>query len=151
MKGFYHIWAWRPSWSCDLDFLYTHWFPLPIDASYKIWLWLAKRFQRRRSLKLWTDGRTDDGRTPDHGHPISSPCEPNGSGELKSPKNGCSNCNQRTNGPENAHLKPYLGVLSHHEMTLTLNTQHIFIDFISCLHLPSFRSPVAIVSKPSDF
>ena len=39
-------------------------------------------------LKLWTDGRTTDGRrtdgrTPDHGHPISSPCEPNGSGELK--------------------------------------------------------------------
>ena len=31
-----------------------------------------------------TDGRrTDAGRTPDHGHPISSPCEPNGSGELK--------------------------------------------------------------------
>ena len=18
-EGFYHIWAWRPSWSCDLD------------------------------------------------------------------------------------------------------------------------------------
>ena len=39
-------------------------------------------------MKLWadgrtTDGRTTDGRTPDHGHPISSPCEPNGSGELK--------------------------------------------------------------------
>ena len=89
LKGFYHIWAWRPSWPCDLDFLYTHWFPLPIDASYKIWLWLAKQFQRRRTLQLWTDGwttdglRTDDGRTPDHGHPISSPCEPNGSGELK--------------------------------------------------------------------
>ena len=73
-----YIMPWQPSWSCDLDFLYTHWFPLPIDASYKIWLWLAKRFQRRRSLKLWTD----NGRTPDHGHPISSPCEPNGSGEL---------------------------------------------------------------------
>ena len=29
------------------------------------------------------DGRTDNGRTPDHGHPISSPCEPYGSGELK--------------------------------------------------------------------
>ena len=30
------------------------------------------------------DGRTtNDGRTPDHGHPISSPCEPNGSDELK--------------------------------------------------------------------
>ena len=23
MKGFYHVWAWRPSWSCDLDFLYS--------------------------------------------------------------------------------------------------------------------------------
>ena len=41
------------------------------------------------------DGRTNDGRTPDHGHPISSPCEPNGSGEL----------NKRTNGPVNAHLR----------------------------------------------
>ena len=30
--------------------------------------------------------------------------------------------NQRTIGPENAHLKPDPGVLSHHEMTLTLNT-----------------------------
>ena len=24
-KGFYHIWAWRPSWSCDLDhYFYTN-------------------------------------------------------------------------------------------------------------------------------
>ena len=23
-KGFYHIWAWRPSWSCDLDHLLAH-------------------------------------------------------------------------------------------------------------------------------
>ena len=29
-----------------------------------------------------TDGRTDVGRTADHGYTISSPCEPNGSGEL---------------------------------------------------------------------
>ena len=36
---------------------------VPIDASYKIWLWLAKRFQRRRSLKMVDDdGRTTDGR-----------------------------------------------------------------------------------------
>ena len=34
----------------------------------------------------------------------------------------CSEANQRTIGPENAHLKPDPGVLSHHEMTLTLNT-----------------------------
>ena len=30
------------------------------------------------------DGRTDDGRTPGHGHPISSPCEPNGSLKMHS-------------------------------------------------------------------
>ena len=29
---------------------------------------------------------------------------------------------QRTIGPENAHLKPDPAVLCHHEMTLTLNT-----------------------------
>ena len=30
------------------------------------------------------DGRrTDDGRTTEHGYTISSPCEPDGSGELK--------------------------------------------------------------------
>ena len=39
------------------------------------------------------DGQTMDGRRLD-GYTISSPCEPNGSGEL----------NQRTNGPVNAHL-----------------------------------------------
>ena len=30
------------------------------------------------------DGRTD-GRTTEHGYTISSPCEPDGSGELKTP------------------------------------------------------------------
>ena len=29
------------------------------------------------------DNDDDDGRTPDHGYTISSPCEPKGSGELK--------------------------------------------------------------------
>ena len=34
------------------------------------------------------DGRrTDDGRTTEHGYTISSPCEPDGSGELKTFKN----------------------------------------------------------------
>ena len=30
-----------------------------------------------------TDGRRTDGRTTEHGYTISSPCEPDGSGELK--------------------------------------------------------------------
>ena len=36
-------------------------------------------------FEIVDDGGTtdDDGRTPEHGYIISSPCEPNGSGELK--------------------------------------------------------------------
>ena len=25
LKDIYHIWAWRSSWSCDLNILYTFW------------------------------------------------------------------------------------------------------------------------------
>ena len=35
-SGFYHIWAWRPSWSCDLDFAIKLSFPLPMTAAHKI-------------------------------------------------------------------------------------------------------------------
>ena len=37
-KGFYHIWAWRPSWSCDPDAAIKILFPLPKEAPHKIWL-----------------------------------------------------------------------------------------------------------------
>ena len=33
-----YIWAWRPSWSCDLDHLYKLSFPLPKEAPHKILL-----------------------------------------------------------------------------------------------------------------
>ena len=46
-----YIWAWRPSWSCDLDFGIKLSLPLPRDAPHKISVSLAMRFQRRRSLK----------------------------------------------------------------------------------------------------
>ena len=36
-KDFYHIWAWRPYWSCDLDHLYQLYFTLPI-VYYKLTL-----------------------------------------------------------------------------------------------------------------
>ena len=36
--GFYHIWVWRTSWSCDLDHFYKLSFPLPKEAPHKIWL-----------------------------------------------------------------------------------------------------------------
>ena len=37
-EGFYHIWAWWPSWSCDPDAANKILFPLPKEAPHKIWL-----------------------------------------------------------------------------------------------------------------
>ena len=36
-EDFYHIWAWWPSWSCDLDHLYKLTYSLPKEAPHKIW------------------------------------------------------------------------------------------------------------------
>ena len=38
LKGFYLIWAWRPSWSCDPHAVNKLLFPLPKEAPDKIWL-----------------------------------------------------------------------------------------------------------------
>ena len=35
-KGFYHIWAWQPSWSMDRDHFSNLSFPQPKEAPYKI-------------------------------------------------------------------------------------------------------------------
>ena len=37
-KGFYHICAWRPLWSCDLDHLNELSFPHPTQNTNEIWL-----------------------------------------------------------------------------------------------------------------
>ena len=31
LKGFYHLWAWEPSWSCDPDAANKHSFPQPME------------------------------------------------------------------------------------------------------------------------
>ena len=36
LKGFYHIWAWRPSWSCDQEHLNKLLFPRPKESPYEI-------------------------------------------------------------------------------------------------------------------
>ena len=36
LKGFYHIWAWRPSWSCDQDHLNKLLLPNPKESPYNI-------------------------------------------------------------------------------------------------------------------
>ena len=53
-KGFYHIWAWRPSWSTNRDHFSNLLFPLLKEATYEIWAKLAQRLQRRSCLKFWT-------------------------------------------------------------------------------------------------
>ena len=50
--GFYHIWAWRPSWSGDLDHLIKLSLSHPMEAPHKIWLQLAKQFLRKINLKM---------------------------------------------------------------------------------------------------
>ena len=39
LNFFYHIWAWWPSWSCDLDHSYKYMFPRsrPKEATNEIW------------------------------------------------------------------------------------------------------------------
>ena len=36
LKGFYHIWAWRPSWSCDQNIANKISMPLPKEATHKL-------------------------------------------------------------------------------------------------------------------
>ena len=54
-KGFNHIWAWRPSWSCDLGNFYKLWFPLPKEAFIGLAVSEEKTFEhvngRRRTTK----------------------------------------------------------------------------------------------------
>ena len=37
LKGLYHIWAWQPSWSCDLYHVKKINFIVPKTCAYKIW------------------------------------------------------------------------------------------------------------------
>ena len=76
-KGFYHVWAWWPSWSCGLDHLYNLSFPLPKEAAQKIGFDWPSGF---RGEEIVNGRRTYDGRTPD---PWVSYKLTIGSGELQ--------------------------------------------------------------------
>ena len=79
-KGFYHIWAWQPSWSCDQDCLNKLSFPHPMETLYEIWLQSAQRFLRRCLKMLTTYTHTH---THTYGRQRPTYTEPNGSGGLK--------------------------------------------------------------------
>ena len=52
LKGFYHIWACRPSWSCDQTILYKSWLTCCKESSYKIWVQLAYWFLRKLCFNI---------------------------------------------------------------------------------------------------
>ena len=80
------------------------------------------------------------------------------SDENQDNKSGKTN-NQRTNGPVNAHLISWPtkaqiiqnleNIWKRNDLDCDLQYSHTFINSISCLHLPTFRSLAAIVSEKS--
>ena len=60
-KGFHHIWAWRPSWSCDPDAANKLSFPLPMEAPHKI-LALIGQAVLEKMFEIVNDRRRTKGR-----------------------------------------------------------------------------------------
>ena len=60
LKGFYHIWAWRPSSSCDPDAANKISFPLPKEAPHKIWVLIGPAVSEMFEIVYDDDGRTTD-------------------------------------------------------------------------------------------
>ena len=55
----FHIWAWRPSWSCDHDHSNKLLFPRPKDLS------LIGKVVSEEMVRMLTDGRVTVGRRSD--------------------------------------------------------------------------------------
>ena len=73
LKIFYHMWAWRLSWSTDRHHFSNLLFPRPKEAPYEIWAKQAERIRMRSRLKsvngrtvAQTDRRVDDRQKSDH-------------------------------------------------------------------------------------
>ena len=49
-QGFYHIWAWRPCWSCDPSHLYKFSFLFSLNPSYEFLFQIAQLFLRTRNV-----------------------------------------------------------------------------------------------------
>ena len=68
LKGFYHIWAWRPSRSCDPDAAIKLSFPLPKETPHKILFLIGQEISEKKMFEIVD---VDDGRrTPDHWYTI---------------------------------------------------------------------------------
>ena len=67
LSGFYPIWAWRPSLSCDQDIANKIQMPLPKEAPYKISI--GQAVSEKNIFEIVDDGRTDRRRTNDGSWP----------------------------------------------------------------------------------
>ena len=88
MKGFYHIWAWRPSLGHVTQMPQTNYCsPYPRRLHKKFGFDRASGLEKKMFEIVY-----DDGWMPDHKYPISSPAF--GSGELKTKHEPCykKNC-----------------------------------------------------------
>ena len=47
---FYHIWAWRPYWSCYMDHFNNISFPYPMEAPHENWLQSAQWFPEEKKM-----------------------------------------------------------------------------------------------------
>ena len=59
-EGFYHIWAWRLSRSCDLDHLYKVSFPLYKEAPHEIQADAEKMFENNGHIHVYSPGTGTD-------------------------------------------------------------------------------------------
>ena len=67
LKGFYHIWAWRPSWSCDPDAANNFRSPTQGGATQNLSL-IGQAVLEKKMFEIVND----NGWTPDHEYPMSS-------------------------------------------------------------------------------
>ena len=58
-KGFYCIWAWQPSWSCDPDLMNKLLFDQTMEAPHIIWVQTAQQVRRRCCLTMLTTQTID--------------------------------------------------------------------------------------------
>ena len=52
LKGFYHIWAWQASWSCDHYHINKFSFLCTLNLTFKILLKMAQWFLRKASFNF---------------------------------------------------------------------------------------------------
>ena len=52
LKGFYYIWEWRPSLSCDQNILYKFWLTYHKESSHEIWVQLGQWFVRKLCFNI---------------------------------------------------------------------------------------------------